>query len=61
MKVATLGAVFLFFFISIAFAMEYDMDKLMITAKTEMMKELKEKMARGVTSNRSSRRKFTEL
>ena len=61
MKIATLGTLLVLSFISITFAMEYDMEKLMEIAKTEMMTELKEKTANGATSRRFSRRKFTEL
>ena len=61
MRIYVLGAILLLFAISIAFAVDYDMERVMQDARKEMIKELKEKTKDGATSRRFARKKFTEL
>ena len=61
MRIYVLGAILLLFAISISFAVDYDMERVMQDARKEMIKELKEKTKDGATSRRFARKKFTEL
>ena len=61
MRIYTFGAILLLFAISIATAIDFDMEKVMQDARKEMIEELKEKTKDGATSRRFARKKFTEL
>ena len=61
MRLYVLGAILLLFAISIAIAVDFDVEKVMQDARKEMIEELKEKTKDGATSRRFARKKFTEL